>query len=112
MEIDAREALVLSGHLDVAADGPPLPAEVVRTRLVETIRLHRMIGGLCQACGERAGPEGRCFKAAIAVEWCRQNPTTSLDQSVPGIVESDRRGNDGPTPRPRAAATRPGGTGE
>ncbi|GIG89730.1 hypothetical protein [Plantactinospora endophytica] len=74
MELDAREALILSGHLDVAASGQPLPPEVVWTRLVETIRLHRMIGGLCQACGERAGPEGRCFRSAVAVEWCRQNP--------------------------------------
>ncbi|GAA3755791.1 hypothetical protein GCM10022225_45950 [Plantactinospora mayteni] len=84
VELDAREALILSGHLDVAATGPPLPHEVVWTRLVETIRLHRMIGGLCQACGERAGPEGRCFKAAIAVEWCRQNPMTLFDQSASG----------------------------
>ncbi|WP_230395693.1 hypothetical protein, partial [Plantactinospora alkalitolerans] len=72
--LDSREALILSGHLDVAASGEPVPPEVVRSRLVEVLSRHRMIGGLCQACGERAGPEGRCFKGAVAMEWCRQNP--------------------------------------
>ncbi|MBE1485245.1 hypothetical protein H4W31_000883 [Plantactinospora soyae] len=72
--LDSREALILTGHLDVAAGGEPIPPEVVWTHLVEVLRRHRMIGGLCQACGERAGPEGRCFKGAVAMEWCRQNP--------------------------------------
>jgi hypothetical protein len=75
--------LILTGHLDVAASGEPIPPEVVWTRLVEVLRRHRMIGGLCQACGERAGPEGRCFKGAVAVEWCRQNQLPLPDRPTP-----------------------------
>jgi len=78
--LDSREALILSGYPNFAATGRPIPVEIVWTHLVDVLRRHRVVGGVCQACGERAGREGRCFKGAVAAQWCQENQMPLSDQ--------------------------------
>ncbi|MBE1487261.1 hypothetical protein [Plantactinospora soyae] len=83
MRLGSREALILSGCHDFTTSGPPIPSETVWAHLVDVLRRHRILGGVCQTCGERAGPESRCFKGVVAARWCQQNQLLLSDHPPP-----------------------------